>query len=105
MVRAELPGLNPEDVKLEITDDAIVLEGERKEQREENKGGVPAQGSKACGQRGVKKQPAGMRIRFGTSPAMVVRTPAHCNLRARLEILSVQDHPQRCHRPGLPSRG
>lgn len=40
VVRAELPGLNLEDVKLEITDDAIVLEGERKDEREENKGGL-----------------------------------------------------------------
>ena len=40
VVRAELPGLNQEDVKLEITDDAIVLEGERKDEREENKGGL-----------------------------------------------------------------
>ena len=40
VVRAELAGLKPEDVKLEITDDAIVLEGERKDEREENKGGL-----------------------------------------------------------------
>jgi HSP20 family protein len=40
VIRAELPGLKPEDVKLEITDDAIVLEGERKDEREENKGGL-----------------------------------------------------------------
>lgn len=40
VVRAELPGLKPEDVKLEITDDAIVLEGERKDEREENNAGL-----------------------------------------------------------------
>jgi HSP20 family protein len=39
-VRAELPGLKPDDVKLEITEDAIVLQGERREEHEENKGGV-----------------------------------------------------------------
>jgi HSP20 family protein len=39
-VRAELPGLKPDDVKLEITQDAIVLQGERREEHEENKGGV-----------------------------------------------------------------
>jgi HSP20 family protein len=38
-VRAELPGIKPEDVKLEMTDDAIVIEGERKEEREETQGG------------------------------------------------------------------
>lgn len=40
VVRAELPGLDPDDVKLEITDDAIVVHGERKEEHEETKGGV-----------------------------------------------------------------
>ncbi len=40
LVRAELPGLKPEDVKLEITDDAIVMQGERKWEQEETKGSV-----------------------------------------------------------------
>lgn len=39
-VRAELPGVNPADVKLEITDEAVILEGERKVETQENKGGV-----------------------------------------------------------------
>lgn len=34
-VRAELPGLKPEDVKVEVTDNALVLQGERKEEHEE----------------------------------------------------------------------
>jgi len=40
IVRAELPGMKPEDVKVEITDDALVLEGERKEERQENQGDI-----------------------------------------------------------------
>jgi HSP20 family protein len=40
VVRAELPGLKPEDVKVEVVDNALVLEGERKFEREEDKGGV-----------------------------------------------------------------
>ncbi len=40
VVRAELPGLKPEDVKLEIENDALVLQGERKIEREEDRGGV-----------------------------------------------------------------
>lgn len=40
VVRAELPGLNPADVKLEITDEAVILQGERKVESHENKGGV-----------------------------------------------------------------
>jgi HSP20 family protein len=40
VVRAELPGMKPEDVKVEITDDALVLEGERKFEREEDQGDI-----------------------------------------------------------------
>ncbi|HEX4166427.1 MAG TPA: Hsp20/alpha crystallin family protein [Bryobacteraceae bacterium] len=40
VVRAELPGLKPENVKLEIENDALVLRGERKVEREEDKGGM-----------------------------------------------------------------
>jgi HSP20 family protein len=40
VVRAELPGLKPEDVKLEIENDALVLQGERQCEQEEEEGGV-----------------------------------------------------------------
>jgi HSP20 family protein len=40
VVRAELPGVNPGDVKLEITDDAVILQGERKSEREEARRGL-----------------------------------------------------------------
>lgn len=40
VIRAELAGLKPEDVKLEIENDAVVMQGERKCEREEEKGGV-----------------------------------------------------------------
>jgi HSP20 family protein len=39
-VKAELPGLNPSDVKVEVIDDAIILQGERKDERDESRGGV-----------------------------------------------------------------
>lgn len=39
VVCAELPGLKPEDVKVEVTDDALVIEGERKQEHEEKQGG------------------------------------------------------------------
>ena len=40
VVRAEIPGVKADEVKLEITDDEIVLQGERKNEREETKGDV-----------------------------------------------------------------
>lgn len=40
LIRAELPGVNPGDVKLEITNEAVILEGERKSERQENKGDI-----------------------------------------------------------------
>jgi HSP20 family protein len=39
-VRAELPGLSPNDVKVEVTNDVLVIQGERKVQHEEKDGGV-----------------------------------------------------------------
>jgi HSP20 family protein len=39
-VHAELPGLNPEDVKVEVTDDALVIRGERKSEHEHRIGGA-----------------------------------------------------------------
>jgi HSP20 family protein len=40
VIRAEIPGVNPSDVKLEVTDEAVILQGERKSEHEETKGGV-----------------------------------------------------------------
>jgi HSP20 family protein len=40
IVRAELPGLSPQDVRVEVTDDGLIIEGERREEREENDQGV-----------------------------------------------------------------
>ena len=37
-VHAELPGLKPEDVKVEITDNALIIQGERKYEREHHLG-------------------------------------------------------------------
>ncbi len=39
IVRAELPGLKKDDVQVELTDDAITIQGERREEREEEREG------------------------------------------------------------------
>lgn len=39
MVKAELPGLTKEDVKVELTDEALTISGERKEEKEETRAG------------------------------------------------------------------
>jgi len=38
-VCAELPGLKPEDVKVEVTDEGLIIRGERKESREDKQRG------------------------------------------------------------------
>jgi HSP20 family molecular chaperone IbpA len=39
VVRADLPGLKKEDVKVDITDDSVTIEGERREEHEEDREG------------------------------------------------------------------
>ena len=40
LIRADLPGLTKDDVKVEITENAVTIEGERRREHEEEKGGV-----------------------------------------------------------------
>lgn len=39
VVRAELPGLSENDVKIELSDDGLIIQGERKSEREERREG------------------------------------------------------------------
>ena len=39
IVRADLPGLKKDDVQVDVTDDAITIQGERREEREEEREG------------------------------------------------------------------
>jgi HSP20 family protein len=40
VVRADLPGLTKDDIKVDVTENHITLQGERKREHEEEKGGV-----------------------------------------------------------------
>ena len=40
VIRADLPGLTKDDVKVDVTEDAITIQGERKHEHEEEKAGV-----------------------------------------------------------------
>ena len=39
IVRADLPGMTKDDINIEVTDDALTIRGERREEREENEEG------------------------------------------------------------------
>jgi HSP20 family protein len=39
VVRADLPGMKKDNVKIEVTDDALTIEGERREEREDDREG------------------------------------------------------------------
>jgi HSP20 family protein len=39
-ITAELPGMTKDDVKIECTDEAIIIEGEKRQEHEENRGGI-----------------------------------------------------------------
>lgn len=40
VVRADLPGMKKEDIKVDVTEDAITIQGERRREQEEERGGV-----------------------------------------------------------------
>jgi HSP20 family protein len=40
IVRADLPGMKPEDVVVEVSEDAITISGERRQEKEDDRGGV-----------------------------------------------------------------
>ena len=40
VVRADLPGLSKDDVKVDVTDEAITIQGERRREHEDERGGV-----------------------------------------------------------------
>ncbi len=40
VIRADLPGMSKDDVTVDVTDDAVTIQGERRREREDEQGGV-----------------------------------------------------------------
>jgi HSP20 family protein len=40
VIRADLPGLSKDDIKVDVKDDAVIIQGERRQQREEERQGI-----------------------------------------------------------------
>jgi HSP20 family protein len=40
VIRADLPGMHKDDVKVDVSDDAVIIQGERRREHEEDQGGV-----------------------------------------------------------------
>lgn len=72
MVTAELPGLKKEDVKVEMTDEALIIEGE-KTGTQRGSGGLPSMGNAvtvtSTGQSRCRREPRRIKHRPGWTTA------------------------------------
>ena len=93
IVRAEIPGVKKEDVDVELTDDALTIRGERREEREENREGY-FQSEREYGQfyrviplpEGVIGESAQATFRDGMLEVSMQAAPAETSRGRRLEI-------------------
>ena len=93
IVRAELPGLKKEDVQVELTDEALTIHGERREEHEEEREGY-YQSERQYGQfhrtiplpEGVIGETAEASFRDGVLEVRMQAAPSEANRGRRLEI-------------------
>lgn len=93
IVRAELPGLKKDDVQVELTEDAITIRGERREEHEEEREGY-YQSEREYGQfhrsiplpDGVIGESAQASFRDGVLEISMQAAPAEASRGRRLEI-------------------
>jgi HSP20 family protein len=93
IVRAELPGLRKEDVQVELTDEALTLRGERREEHEEEKEGY-YHSEREYGQfhrtiplpEGVIVESAQATFKNGVLEVSMPAAPSEANRGRRLEI-------------------
>ena len=93
IVRAELPGLKKDDVQVELTDEALTIHGERREEHEEEREGY-YQSERQYGQfhrtiplpEGVIGESAEASFRDGILEVRMQAAPSEANRGRRLEI-------------------
>jgi HSP20 family protein len=92
VLRADLPGMTKDDVKVEITDEAITIDGERKHEHEEHEGGV-YRSERSYGHfrreiplpEGAKSETAAATFKNGVLE-ISIEAPQHKENRRRLDI-------------------
>jgi HSP20 family protein len=98
VVRADVPGVKPEDVVVEISDDAITISGERRQEHEEERNGI-YRFERSVGAfcrviplpEGVMADQAKARVDGGVLEISVPATPAQVSRGRRLEISQGSD--------------
>jgi HSP20 family protein len=93
IVRADLPGLKKDDVQVEVTDDAITIQGERREEQEEQREGY-YHSERQYGQfyrsiplpEGVISESAQATFKNGVLEVSMQAPPAEASRGRRLEI-------------------
>jgi len=93
VVRADLPGLKKDEVQVELTEDTLTIEGERREEREEKREGYvhsEREYGKFCRSiplpQGVISETAQASFKNGVLEVTMQASPAEANRGRRLEI-------------------
>jgi HSP20 family protein len=102
IVRAEIPGVKKEDVDVELSDDALTIRGERREEREEEREGY-FQSEREYGQfyrviplpEGVIGESVHATFRDGMLEVSMQAAPAEANRGRRVEIKDATEGEQR----------
>jgi HSP20 family protein len=98
VISADLPGLNKDDVKVDVTEDAILIEGERKYEHEEREEGV-YRSERSYGQfrrqiplpQGVKTETAKANFKNGVLE-VTIDAPQLAKTRRRIQIQGEETH-------------
>jgi HSP20 family protein len=100
LISADLPGMNKDDVKVDISDDAVTIEGERKQEREEREEGF-YRSERSYGQfRRVIPLPEGARTDNATATfrngvlEIVIEAPQTAKNRRRIQIQGDEGGPK-----------